>query len=346
MSTINIHNYEAYLLDYAEGNLSDKDQVDLEIFLFNNPQIDISLNDLKLVHLEIDNSCFLNKQSIKKSERDLVSEELFVSYIENQLSGKEKINFEKSCRINNRLANELKLYKNTILSPDLEIVFPNKNRLKRQSKLVLIFAHKESYVATAASVLFLMGLFLFWRTFILLPNSVENNSDYISLKDETVGRHVKVKQTEIKALNKKTNSIKINSKKVFTTQTTSSVNKVQMTNVISQASNEMIQITKTKPDSLIEKIDLTDVTAIEKNQESERNNIATVEIQTEYESSLPPTEQSKKSILGKFGNLLRKLHQAGLNPVNGNQESVNDMTQYSLTLGNIKIKHKTAAKNL
>ena len=33
MHKINIHNYEAYLLDFSEGNLTGELQVELELFL-------------------------------------------------------------------------------------------------------------------------------------------------------------------------------------------------------------------------------------------------------------------------------------------------------------------------
>jgi len=44
MGQINIHNYEAYLLDFSEGNFTNELQVELELFLIQHPEIDINLS--------------------------------------------------------------------------------------------------------------------------------------------------------------------------------------------------------------------------------------------------------------------------------------------------------------
>ena len=44
MQTITIDNYEAYLLDFSEGNLSDDLQVELELFLIQHPELEIDLS--------------------------------------------------------------------------------------------------------------------------------------------------------------------------------------------------------------------------------------------------------------------------------------------------------------
>lgn len=49
---INKDNYEAYFLDYLEGNLSEKDKKELELFLIENPKLGEELK-------AYDNSLFL-----------------------------------------------------------------------------------------------------------------------------------------------------------------------------------------------------------------------------------------------------------------------------------------------
>ena len=48
MHKINIHNYEAYLLDFSEGNLTGEFQVELELFLIQHPELEINLDELIL----------------------------------------------------------------------------------------------------------------------------------------------------------------------------------------------------------------------------------------------------------------------------------------------------------
>lgn len=95
MGQINIHNYEAYLLDFSEGNLTEELQMELELFLIQHPELDINLSELELVSLNEETFLFENKQHLKKSNHDLVSEAQFVAYIENQLSENEKQQIEK-----------------------------------------------------------------------------------------------------------------------------------------------------------------------------------------------------------------------------------------------------------
>ena len=77
---INIENYEAFLLDYMEGNISTEDLVALQIFAAQHPHLNIDLNDMELVELNSDAVSFEGKNNLKK-----VSDEQFVAYIENQL---------------------------------------------------------------------------------------------------------------------------------------------------------------------------------------------------------------------------------------------------------------------
>ena len=48
---IDIQNYEAFLLDYMEGNLSSEETVALQLFAAQHPHLEIDLNDLELVGL-------------------------------------------------------------------------------------------------------------------------------------------------------------------------------------------------------------------------------------------------------------------------------------------------------
>jgi len=69
---INQSNYEAFALDYLEGNLSANEQEEMEVFLQNNPLIAVELAEMQeLVVLEADKSIvFENKRALLKSEEE------------------------------------------------------------------------------------------------------------------------------------------------------------------------------------------------------------------------------------------------------------------------------------
>src|ERR1041384_3493662 len=137
---ISIDNYEAYLLDYMEGNLSKEDLVELQIFAAQHPHLNIDLNDLELVELVEDEVKFENKNSLKKAG---ISDEKFVAYIENELTAEEKQNIDALCSKDEKSARDLKLFQHTIIKSDAAIVFEGKNKLKKQETKVLWLFSRE-----------------------------------------------------------------------------------------------------------------------------------------------------------------------------------------------------------
>src|SRR6476469_6507710 len=115
MGKIDIHNYEAYLLDLSEGCLSGDLQIELELFLIQHPELHVDLSELSLVPFEAEEVLFPEKTNLKKSPADLIPETQFISYIERQLAAEDQAMLEKSCALNPALATQLKLYQHTVL---------------------------------------------------------------------------------------------------------------------------------------------------------------------------------------------------------------------------------------
>ncbi|MBK9190552.1 MAG: hypothetical protein IPM77_03080 [Crocinitomicaceae bacterium] len=74
MEKINKHNYEAYFLDYLEGNLSAEEKADLFAFLEENPalknELDLELNDLTL---DPSSLIFADKNKLKAEDESIIS---------------------------------------------------------------------------------------------------------------------------------------------------------------------------------------------------------------------------------------------------------------------------------
>ncbi len=70
---INIHNYEAYVLDYIEGNLPDATRIEMEIFLQKNKQICDEVNELKILVLEADERLIFSDKTKLLREQKIVS---------------------------------------------------------------------------------------------------------------------------------------------------------------------------------------------------------------------------------------------------------------------------------
>lgn len=340
MKRINIHNYEAYLLDFSEGNLSDECQVELELFLIQHPELNVDLTELSLVALEDEPIHFLNKNSLKKVETDLVSENQFIGYIENQLSTEERLLVEKSCATNPFLLKELTLYKNTIATEDKSIIFNQKQSLKRKPK-VIWFNFSVTQFAAAASVLFLIGLVIFWSraettssNSQLANNTIKETSTIDSVI--SVPEHIANNVSNIKE-NKTSityNSVVANSQIALETSTILSQNKNTTSDFRDSISN--LAINKSGIENNTKEIIIVQNSpaVLKENKQS------VVEVISENDEEPIALNTDKKGIWTTISRTLKNLNQVGVKSVNGDEQENKENTSYAITLGGISIKHK------
>ena len=122
---INKNNYEAFLLDLMEGKLSDLERCAALLFLEKHPEIEFDY-DLSLPELTVDAAFIYDtKNSLKRL--DDAKEESVVFYLDNVLSGEERIAFEKQFKKDESLQALVKQYENIKLEPET-IAFPMATR--------------------------------------------------------------------------------------------------------------------------------------------------------------------------------------------------------------------------
>ncbi len=347
MERIDIHNYETYLLDFSEGNLSDESQMELELFLIQHPELNIDLADISLVSIENEPIRFSNKNSLKKSETDLVSETQFISYIENQLSTEERLILEKSCAINPSLSKELSLYKSTIISDDKSVIYPNKNELKRKTK-VIWFNFSASQFAAAACVVFLIGLFVFW-------SNTETTISNSQLADKTIKETSSIKKTnsngivaDLKNITSNVSNIKQNNKSIaqnsmiINSQLPIETNTItsQNTNVTSSSKDSIrnFAINNSSVENTKKEIHIAQnpQTILKENTQT----VVQVITENDEEAITLNTDKKKKGIWETVSRTLKNLNHLGVKYVNGDEANNKENTSYALTLGGISITHK------
>jgi anti-sigma factor RsiW len=246
MGKINIHNYEAFLIDYLDGNLNESVVAELKAFVFANPQLQIDLNDLDLPSfadevvsidfkedlkkntsysedeeliyylennlpeadrkvverklltdkdlaakleaykktiLKGEEEVFVTKNSLYKTENDLVLNNVTLAYVEGQLSNAEKLQFEKELKTDTILQKEVSLYKKTKLEIDAAIVFPDKEALKKEARVIALFNFR-TVTSIAAAILLIIGLAFVFNYYTSKPNPTKelakNNFDKTS----------------------------------------------------------------------------------------------------------------------------------------------------------------------
>lgn len=337
MEDINIHNYEAFLLDYSEGVLTDEQICDLELFIMINPNLGIDLSELDLVEISDDVICFQEKAHLKKTDSDLISENQFIGYIEKQLSESDMIHVEKSCALNNSLAKELNLYKSTCIVADETIIYPTPNILKRKPK-VIWYNFSASKFAAAATIVLLLGVFFVWSKF----NADIKHNDIVALTEDA--------KIDIKTNSE--NNLPVNHKQIITkvnlkNLALNGINKKAFNKVVAQTSENKLKkdtnaiqlVNSLQNFDLIsngKKIDLV-MPIVEKSKSS-----ATVNVITETETQEGFDNQRKKGVWAIVCRTLNKLNKMGIKAVNGNE---NDNTGYALNLGELSVKHNAGRIN-
>ncbi|MCX6294684.1 MAG: hypothetical protein NTX97_01235 [Bacteroidetes bacterium] len=129
---INKNNYEAFFLDYHEGNLSPLQVADLLLFVEQHPELREEFESFENVTLDdLSTISFGDKSSLKKEININNKDEYFIRSIENILTTEEKGLVENFIKQHPQYLPEFELFQKTKLSADTSIVFENKEFLKR-----------------------------------------------------------------------------------------------------------------------------------------------------------------------------------------------------------------------
>ncbi|MEQ1733452.1 MAG: hypothetical protein ABL940_07250 [Bacteroidia bacterium] len=154
MKTITLHNYEEYIIDYIDGTLSTEDVADLLLFVEQHPTIKAELELLTATALPtiVEPIIYTNKHALKKEIT--YTNETIIAYLSNELNANETNAFTAELATNATLQQEVNLFKPTFLVADDTLVYDNKNKLKRNNKIVWLYTY-----AAAASVVVLLLLY-------------------------------------------------------------------------------------------------------------------------------------------------------------------------------------------
>ena len=136
ISRININNYEAFLLDYSEGNLDEAAITELKAFSVAHPELAINLNDFDLPQLYAEETTLESKLELLKTKDSILTERI-LAYLDNRCDENEKVAFENDMLTNKQLQEQFVNYLKTILTVDNELVFDKSGLFKTEDDLVL-----------------------------------------------------------------------------------------------------------------------------------------------------------------------------------------------------------------
>ncbi len=156
MSLITKNNYEAFLLDYVEENLSLELTAELMLFLEQNPELKEDLAGFDLHILAPKEDLSFDKSSLKK-EADVVDyENLMIAEVEGVNSEENTALLNVYLKENPNHQKEFEVYQKTKLVAST-VLFENKSSLKKKGGIVIPMFWKYSSAA-AAVILVLWSL--------------------------------------------------------------------------------------------------------------------------------------------------------------------------------------------
>jgi hypothetical protein len=156
MMIITRDNYESWLIDMVDGNLSGK-KLDMVLdFIDANPDLNDEFQNIDKILLKPDKTEHYPIGKLLKSELDQpdVFQETCIRSVENQLSTKEEADFYEFVNKHPNAQIEYNLFKKTVLKPESAIVYQHKSKLYRSRMLPL-------YWLSAAAVVVMAVMFWF-----------------------------------------------------------------------------------------------------------------------------------------------------------------------------------------
>jgi len=128
---INKNNYEAFFLDYHEGNLTPEQVAEVLLFVEQHPELKEEFENFENFSIDAEELKFENKSLLKKHIDINNIEEYIVLSIEGKLNKAEKDLLNSYLKQHPQHQKTVDLYQKTKLTPDYSIVFESKEDLKR-----------------------------------------------------------------------------------------------------------------------------------------------------------------------------------------------------------------------
>ena len=147
-------NYEIYMIDFFDNNLSKEQAAEMKRFLEANPDIKEEAEGITNTSVEDEPVQFPHKNKLKaiaqEDDFDMAHiDYLCVADLEGDISDKEKSELTKITAQDENLLDDLVLYGKTRLQADENIVFSNKEQLKEISKTETEELERFDYLAIA-----------------------------------------------------------------------------------------------------------------------------------------------------------------------------------------------------
>ncbi len=186
---INRENYEEWMIDFIEGNLSPGDEEEVRDFLDHNPDLKEEVEEFEDTVLVPEGALSFNeKVFLKKGATGIEgmnrNEYLLINKTENILTITEKKEYDTLLKTDSDALKEQTLFDKTVLKPDTGIVYPYKNKLKRVT--LIPYLNRETFNRVAAVAVLILLISISW--FTLKQGPARPEKDFAEVQGQTANR--------------------------------------------------------------------------------------------------------------------------------------------------------------
>lgn len=173
-------NYGLFVIDYFDGNLSEKEQEVLLRFLKEHPELQEEVEHIKKAYLTVPETTFPEKEKLKQPEIIAVAEigehnyeEFLLLSLDHELAPEEEENLALFLEKNPQLKTEKEVFLQTKLVPDTSITYRSKAQLKQRFTL-----SPTVWISSVAAVLVLI---LGWNLFFKSRTPIKHNHPVLAV---------------------------------------------------------------------------------------------------------------------------------------------------------------------
>ncbi len=201
---IDIHNYEAFFLDFVEGRLDDASTLEMLAFLRKHPDLKAELESFSDIRLESSDVIFKEKNQLRKfdfqnSHVTLNNfEDYCIAHYERLLSSTESEKLFNFLALNPERQIDFQLYGKTYLKADASVVFEAKPFLKKRPKGVIRTVILK-WTAVAAGIVLIVSVF--YNAPDKQPVSMSQNVALTQIEKVVQSEKVEEKATVLKSEN-------------------------------------------------------------------------------------------------------------------------------------------------
>lgn len=159
MMDLNRNNYELYVIDYIEGNLSSDMEQQMRTFLSENPDISAEIDGVGEFALDSEPINSVDWSHLKKTDLDdeAIFEDVCIASVEKENSPEIDKQLEDYLEMHPEKSHDYYLYQSTILKPETSIQFFGKEGLKKKSFKISPLVYIAASIISVAIILFVSG---------------------------------------------------------------------------------------------------------------------------------------------------------------------------------------------